>query len=116
MRLRSTFRRPSLLVTVLALLTLVATGCRPPAGGSASGGVTTDLAAVTVSDVAGTDYVASGQGTGGSLPGTSRHEIRFAPAPPEGAHTLTIRIEAFVDPFPGSTAELRGPWEFRVAL
>jgi peptidylprolyl isomerase len=49
-RLRSTFRRPSLLVTVLALLTcLVAAGCRPPAGGSSSGGVTTDLAAVTVS-------------------------------------------------------------------
>ncbi len=72
----------------------------------------------TVSDDAGTDYVASGQGSGGSSPGTSRHEIRFAPAPPESARTLTLRIEAFVDPFPfpGRGVQLRGPWEFRVAL
>jgi hypothetical protein len=70
----------------------------------------------TVSDEAGTDYVASGQGSGGSYPGASRHEVRFAPAPPEGARTLTIRIEAFANPFPGHSVELRGPWEFRVAL
>lgn len=71
---------------------------------------------VTVSDDAGTAYVASGQGSGGSDPGTSRHEIRFAPAPPESAGTLTLRIEAFVDPFPGRAVQLRGPWEFRVTL
>jgi hypothetical protein len=71
---------------------------------------------VTVSDDAGTAYVASGQGSGGSSPGASRHEIRFAPAPPESARTLTLRIEAFVDPFPGRAVQLRGPWEFRVAL
>ena len=71
---------------------------------------------VTVSDDPGTTYVASGQGSGGSWPGASRHEIRFAPAPPEGSRTLTIRIEAFMDPFPGPSVELRGPWEFHVAL
>jgi hypothetical protein len=48
--------------------------------------------------------------------GASRHEIRFAPAPPESAWTLTIQIESFVDPFPGPSVELRGPWEFRVTL
>lgn len=71
---------------------------------------------VAVSDDAGTAYVASGQGSGGSGPGASRHEIRFAPTPPESARTLTIRIESFVDPFPGPSVELRGPWEFRVTL
>ena len=69
-----------------------------------------------MSDDAGTAYVASGQGSGGASPGTSRHEIRFAPAPPERARTLTLRIEAFVDPFPGRAVQLRGPWEFRVGL
>jgi hypothetical protein len=71
---------------------------------------------VTVSDDGGMTYVASGQGAGGSGPGTSRHEIRFAPAPPETARTLTLRIEAFTDPFPGRAVEQRGPWEFRVEL
>jgi hypothetical protein len=71
---------------------------------------------VTVSDERGTAYIASGQGSGGSGPGTSRQEIRFAPAPPETARTLILRIEAFVDPFPGRAVEQHGPWEFRVAL
>ncbi len=71
---------------------------------------------VTVSDDAGTAYVASGQASGSASPGTSRHEIRFAPAPPEGARTLTLRVEAFADPFPGRAVQLPGPWEFRVAL
>jgi hypothetical protein len=71
---------------------------------------------VTVSDDAGTTYVASGQGSGGSSPGTSRHEIRFAPSPPERARTLIIHIEAFMDPFPGRTVLLPGPWEFLIAL
>jgi hypothetical protein len=92
-----------------AIATLVA-HTRPPVG------YVGHFVEVTVSDDAGTAYVASGQGSGGSSPGTSRHEIRFAPAPPEGAQTLTLRIEAFVDPFPGRAVQLRGPWEFRVAL
>lgn len=91
------------------IATLVAR-TRPPVGPVGS------FADVAVSDDAGTAYVASGQGSGGSNPGASRHEVRFAPAPPEGARTLTIRIEAFADPFPGRAVQLRGPWEFRVAL
>lgn len=71
---------------------------------------------VAVSDDAGTAYVASGQGSGGSSPAASRHEIRFAPAPPEGARTLTLLIQAFVDPFPGPAVRLDGPWDFRVEL
>jgi hypothetical protein len=91
------------------IATLVAR-TRPPVGPVGS------FVDVAVSDDAGTAYVASGQGSGGSYPGASRHEVRFAPAPPEGARTLTIRIEAFEDPFPGRAVQLRGPWEFRVAL
>jgi hypothetical protein len=71
---------------------------------------------VTVSDEGGTAYVASGQGSGGSGPGTSRQEIRFAPAPPQTARTLTLRIEAFIDPFPGQAVDQHGPWEFRIGL
>jgi hypothetical protein len=71
---------------------------------------------VTVSDDAGTTYVAAGQGSGSSSPGTSRHEIRFAPTPPEGVRTLVIQIEAFMDPFPGRAVLLPGPWEFLVTL
>lgn len=48
--------------------------------------------------------------------GASRHEIRFAPAPPESARTLTIQIESFIAPFRGQVVHLRGPWEFRVTL
>jgi len=94
-----------------AIATLVA-HTRPP------GGPVGHFVEVTVSDDAGTAYVASGQGSGGANPGTSRHEIRFAPAPPEGTRTLTLRIEAFMDPFPfpGRAIQLRGPWEFRVTL
>jgi hypothetical protein len=91
------------------IATLVA-HTRPPVGSVGH------FVEVTVSDDAGTAYVASGQGSGGSGPGASRHEIRFAPTPPESARTLTIRIESFVDPFPGPSVELRGPWEFSVAL
>jgi hypothetical protein len=83
---------------------------RPPVGNVGH------FAEVTVSDDAGTAYFAAGQGTGGSGPGTSRQEIRFAPAPPEDVRTLTLRIEAFLNPFPGPAAQLRGPWGFRVEL
>jgi hypothetical protein len=71
---------------------------------------------VAVSDDAGTAYVASGQGSGGSGPTASRHEIRFAPAPPDDAHVLTLRVASFADPFPGPAVRLDGPWEFRVKL
>jgi hypothetical protein len=83
---------------------------RPPVG------TLGHFADVAVSDDADTAYVAIGIGIGGSFPGSSRHEIRFAPAPPDAAQTLTLRIEGFMDPFPGPTVQLRGTWEFRVAL
>ena len=91
-------------------IAMIVAHTRPPVGNVGH------FAETTVSDDAGTVYVASGQGTGGSGPGTSRQEIRFAPAPPEGAQTLTLRIETFMDPFPGPAVELKGPWEFRVEL
>jgi hypothetical protein len=71
---------------------------------------------VTVSDDAATPYVASGQGSGGSGAETSRHEIRFAPAPMDGATVLTIHIARFLNPFPGPSVGLDGPWEFNVPL
>jgi hypothetical protein len=43
--------------------------------------------------------------------------IRFAPAPPEAAGELTIRIEEFVNPFPGpARQQVVGPWVFVVPL
>jgi hypothetical protein len=71
---------------------------------------------VTVSDDAGTAYVGSGQTSGGSGMGTNRHDVRFAPTPPDDARALTIRIESFVAPYPGPAVQLDGPWEFRIAL
>ena len=91
------------------IATLVA-HTRPPVG------VVGHLVEAAVSDDVGTAYVASGQASSGSGPGTSRHEIRFAPAPPEGAHVLSIEVASFVDPFPQRVAELVGPWEFRIPL
>ena len=70
----------------------------------------------TITDDAGTVYVAFGQGSGGSSPGTTRHELRFSPAPPDAARALTVRIEQFSDPFAGSSEPLIGLWVFRVAL
>jgi hypothetical protein len=69
---------------------------------------------VGVSDDLGTVYVAAGQGSGGSSPSASRHEIRFSPAPPDGARSLTFRIERFLDPGPAAADPLNGPWEFRI--
>lgn len=73
------------------------------------------LVEVTVSDDAGTAYVASSQGGGLSL-GASRHEIRFAPAPPEDAQGLVFHVASFADPFHGRAVQLDGLWEFRVEL
>lgn len=54
--------------------------------------------------------------TGGS-PFATRLATRFAPAPPEAAGELTIRIEEFVNPFPGPARErVVGPWVFVVPL
>lgn len=91
------------------IATLV-THTRPPIGQVGH------VVAVSVTDDAGTDYAASGQGSGGSNLGTSRHEVRFAPAPSPSARVLTLRIDSFVDPFAGRAVPLDGPWEFRVDL
>jgi len=76
-------------------------------------------AEVSVTDDAGTEYVAASSGGGMSSPGWSRQEIRFAPAPPATATTLVVRIDAFAEPFfgrAGTLERLDGPWEFRVPL
>jgi hypothetical protein len=88
----------------------VVTHTRPPIGPAGH------FAVVEVTDDVATEYVASGAGSGGAGPAASRHELRLAPAPPPDARTLTIRIDRFVDPFPGPLTELRGPWEFAVSL
>jgi hypothetical protein len=74
---------------------------------------------VTITDDHGTQYVAAITGGGMSSPGSSRSEIRFAPAPPDAARTLVVRIDSFVEPFAiasGAAERLDGPWEFRVTL
>jgi hypothetical protein len=71
---------------------------------------------VSVTDDAGSDYVAAGQRSGGMNLGTSRFEVRFAPAPPPGAQWITLRIDAFIDPFGALALPLSGPWEFRLKL
>jgi hypothetical protein len=91
-------------------LAILVSHTRPPVG--QVGHVVT----VSATDDAGTDYAAAGQGSGGINVGTSRFEVRFAPAPPSGAGLLTLRIDAFVDPFASLAGPLHGPWEFRVEL
>jgi hypothetical protein len=88
----------------------VATHTRPPVG------PTGHFADVVVSDDAGSDYVAAGQGSGGGGTGTSRYDVRFSPAPPPEARVLTIRIAAFDSPFPIPEQRVVGPWEFTVQL
>ena len=70
----------------------------------------------SVLDDVGTTYAAGAEPHGGS-PFATRLTIRFAPAPPEAAGELTIRIEEFVNPFPGPARErVVGPWVFVVLL
>lgn len=88
----------------------IVTHTRPPIGPVGH------FALVTVADDLATEYVASGGGSGSAGAAASRHELRFAPAPPPGARTLTVRIDQFVDPFPGPATERPGPWEFIVEL
>ena len=74
------------------------------------------FARISVLDDVGTTYAAGTEGNGGS-PFATRLSIRFAPAPPETAGELTIRIEEFVNPFPGPARErVVGPWVFVVPL
>ncbi len=74
------------------------------------------FARISVLDDVGTTYAAGTEGNGGSQFAT-RLSIRFAPAPPEAAGELTIRIEEFVNPFPGPARErVVGPWVFVVPL
>ena len=74
------------------------------------------FARISVRDDVGTTYAAGSEGNGGSQFAT-RLTIRFAPAPPEAAGELTIRIEEFVNPFPGpARRQVVGPWVFVVPL
>jgi hypothetical protein len=74
------------------------------------------FARISVRDDVGTAYAAGSDGSGGSQFAT-RLSIRFAPAPPEAAGELTIRIEEFVNPFPGpARRQVVGPWVFVVPL
>jgi hypothetical protein len=91
------------------LATLVAQ-TRPPIGPVGH------FAEVRLSDDAATAYVAAGYGMGGPTPTATRHEIRFAPAPPMNATSLTLSIDRFVDPFPSGAAATEGPWTFEVDI
>jgi hypothetical protein len=91
------------------LATLVAQ-TRPPIGPVGH------FAEVRVSDDANTAYIAAGQGMGGPTPTTTRHEVRFAPAPPEAAAVLSITVDRFIDPFPSGALPIEGPWKFEIGL
>lgn len=70
---------------------------------------------VSVSDDLGTPYRAAGQGQGGG-PGRSRYEVRVIPVIPAAARELAIRIERFVDLYPGATRPAIGPWSFTATV
>jgi len=91
-------------------LALLAAHSRPPVGQAGN------FAVAHVRDDAGTEYVAAGQATGSSTPGTTRHEVLFAPTPPAAARLLTLTIERFSDPFPGTATTIEGPWSFDIEL
>lgn len=72
---------------------------------------------VSVSDDRATTYAASGQASGGAYATATRFEVRFAPSPPSDATTLNVRIDAFLNPFPGQGKDrMTGPWEFAADL
>lgn len=91
-------------------LALVVANSHPPIGPAAH------FATAHISDDAGTNYVAAGQGAGGSTPLTTRYEVHFAPTPPASARVLTLTIERFADPFQGSGIARDGPWSFEIDL
>ena len=73
------------------------------------------LARVSIEDDAGTAYRASAQAQG-SGPPHLRIRIVAIPVPPGSATRLTLRIEEFLDPFPGMGRRLTGPWTFEIPL
>jgi hypothetical protein len=83
-----------------------------PAPGSPAPGFLMDL---VVGDDLGTDYRASGQNAGGTV-NPSRYGVAVIPRPPAGARRLSVRIERFLDPFPGPGRISAGPWTFTVTL
>lgn len=91
------------------LATLVA-HTRPPIGQAGP------FVEVRVSDDVHTTYVAAGQGLGGPSATTTRHDVRFAPAPPASAKVLTLSIDRFADPFSGRATPIEGPWTFEIGL
>jgi hypothetical protein len=70
---------------------------------------------VSVTDDLGTAFRATGQGHGGG-PVRSRYEVRVLPVIPPGARELRVRIERFVDLYPGAPQAVTGPWSFTVAV
>lgn len=73
------------------------------------------MARVALADDVGTVYRASAQGQGGS-PGQMRYQVTAIPALPPAATRLDVRIERFLDPFPGGRRAAVGPWAFSVPL
>jgi hypothetical protein len=65
------------------------------------------MARVAMADDIGTVYRASAQGQGGS-PGQMRYQVTAIPAVPSAATRLDVRIERFLDPFPGGTTPPSG--------
>lgn len=73
------------------------------------------MARVAMADDIGTVYRASAQGQGGSA-GQMRYQVTAIPAVPPAATRLDVRIERFLDPFPGGRHAALGPWGFSVPL
>jgi hypothetical protein len=73
------------------------------------------MARVSVTDDAGTAYRAAAQGQGGS-PGQMRYAVTAIPMPPPAATRLNMKIERFLDPFPGGRQPAVGPWTFSIPL
>jgi hypothetical protein len=73
------------------------------------------MARVSITDDLGTAYRASAQGSGW-MPSRLRVQVKAIPAVPSAASRLTVRIEEFLDPFPGMGNAVTGPWVFEVPL
>ena len=69
----------------------------------------------TVTDAVGTVYRTSGSAQGGG-PNGMRFHVVVIPAPASSGADLSIRIDRFVDPFPGNRRVAAGPWSFDVRL
>jgi hypothetical protein len=73
------------------------------------------FAQVTVTDAVGTLYRTSGQAQGGG-PSGMRFQVVVIPGPAPSTRDLAIRIDRFVDPFPGDRRAAVGPWSFNLTL